>query len=407
MRIIDSLKGLAVPIDSLKQDPRNARLHPERNLEALRTSLRYYGQRKPIVVRKNDSRIIAGNGLWQAAKDLGWTEIAAVFVDDDDATAAAYALMDNQSALLAEWDPNILGEIMADLISADFDLDLTGFDSTELNAIADVSESLRDVMPQLDSAEELREEWGVGLGDLWLLGRHRLLCGDATNHNDVARCLDGAKPGLMVTDPPYGVAYDPAWRQRAAVEGHLSYSSGPKRTGKIANDNRADWREAWELFPGDVIYSWSPGGALSIVHGQALEAAGFVLRTMIIWAKTHFPISRGDYHIQHELCWYAVRKGASSRRTKDRSQTTLWSIDLDTNVAGGHSTQKPLECMARPIRNHEFPDVYDPFVGSGTTIIAAENLDRTCYAMDIDPSYVAVCLQRYKDATGETPMKAE
>lgn len=136
MRIIDSLKGLAVPIDSLKPDPRNARLHPERNLEALRTSLRYYGQRKPIVVRKNDSRIIAGNGLWQAAKDLGWTEIAAVFVDDDDAAATGYALMDNQSAILAEWDFDRLGELVTELKDMDFDLDLTGFSADQLHILS-------------------------------------------------------------------------------------------------------------------------------------------------------------------------------------------------------------------------------------------------------------------------------
>lgn len=136
MRIIDSLKGLAVPIDSLKPDPRNARLHPERNLEALRNSLRYYGQRKPIVVRKDDSRIIAGNGLWQAAKDLGWTEIAAVFVDDDDAAATGYALMDNQSAILAEWDFDRLGELVTELQDMDFDLDLTGFSADQLHILS-------------------------------------------------------------------------------------------------------------------------------------------------------------------------------------------------------------------------------------------------------------------------------
>jgi len=136
VRIIDSLKGLAVPIDSLKPDPRNARLHPERNLEALRNSLRYYGQRKPIVVRKDDSRIIAGNGLWQAAKDLGWTEIAAVFVDDDDAAATGYALMDNQSAILAEWDFDRLGELVTELQDMDFDLDLTGFSADQLHILS-------------------------------------------------------------------------------------------------------------------------------------------------------------------------------------------------------------------------------------------------------------------------------
>ncbi len=397
--ILDSLKPLAVPLASLTPDPRNARVHPPRNLEALRTSLRAYGQRKPLVARRADRRIVAGNGLWQAAKDLGWTEIAVVFVEDDEATATGYALMDNQSALLAEWDPGILGDLVVELRAADFDLDLTGFDQVELDAFAGNDGAPVDAEPQIDRAEELRVKWGVETGQLWRLGEHRLFCGDSTKAEDVARCLNGAKPGLMVTDPPYGVNYDPQWRQDAAAAGHLAYAAS--RVGKVTGDDRTDWREAWELFPGDVVYSWHPAaGAMSIVHGQALEAAGFVLRMQIIWAKSNFPIGRGDYHVRHEPCWYAVRKARPSQRTDDRTQTTLWEINLDRNVEGGHSTQKPLECMARPIRNHDFPEVYDPFLGSGTTLIAAHGLGRHFFGIEIDPGYVAVALQRFKDSFG-------
>jgi DNA modification methylase len=235
-------------------------------------------------------------------------------------------------------------------------------------------------------------------GDLWLLGDHRLLCGDATNADDVALLLDSETPNLMVTDPPYGVNYDPAWRNKAAAEGLLAYAA--RRIGPVPNDERSDWREAWALFPGDIVYSWHPPGATSLVHAAALQDSGFTLRMQIIWAKSNFPIGRGDYHVRHEPCWYAIRTGKPARRTDDRTQTTLWEINLDRNVEGGHSTQKPVECMARPMRNHEPCDVYDPFCGSGTTVIAAEQLGRRCFALEINPAYCDVIVRRWEHVTG-------
>lgn len=169
----------------------------------------------------------------------------------------------------------------------------------------------------------------------------------------------------------------------------------------MANDDRADWRETWALFPGSVIYSWHPGNATSLVHAAALQDSGFAIRTQIIWAKSNFPIGRGDYHVRHEPCWYAVRKGKPAQRNDDRTQTTLWSINLDKNVEGGHSTQKPVECMARPIRNHLFEDVYEPFAGSGTTIIACEMLGRRCFAIEIEPRYCDVVVNRWEKFTGK------
>lgn len=186
----------------------------------------------------------------------------------------------------------------------------------------------------------------------------------------------------------------------AAAEGRLAYAA--RRIGEVTNDDRADWRETWALFPGDVIYSWHPPGATSLVHAAALQESGFDLRMQIIWAKSNFPIGRGDYHVRHEPCWYAVRKGAAAKRTKDRTQTTLWEINLDKNVEGGHSTQKPVECMERPIRNHEPTGVYEPFSGSGTTLIACERLGRRCYAMEIEPKYVDVAVKRWEQFTGKS-----
>jgi DNA modification methylase len=226
------------------------------------------------------------------------------------------------------------------------------------------------------------------------------LCGDATFGADVARLLSGAKPFMMVTDPPYGVAYDPAWRVEAGV------NHNTKKLGKVKNDDRADWTDTWRLFPGSVAYVWHGGLKANVVQ-NSLESCGFTMRAQIIWAKDRLALSRGDYHWQHEPCWYAVREGATGDRNKDRSQTTLWRIaaglvstvwEIAAREDDGHThgTQKPVECMARPMRNHVALDVFDPFVGSGTSLIAAETLSRRCYAIEIEPMYVQVAIDRWE-----------
>ncbi|MEX0789893.1 MAG: DNA methyltransferase, partial [Actinomycetota bacterium] len=254
-----------------------------------------------------------------------------------------------------------------------------------------------DAVPPLPAVAKTR------LGDLWILGSHRLLCGDATNRADVERLLAGARPLLTVTDPPYGVGYDPAWRERAANEGRLAYTA--RRTGQVPNDDRADWRAAWDLCPSDVLYCWH-AGLHSAAAQEGLEAAGFRTRAQIIWTKPHFPISRGHYHWRHEPCWYAVRKGASTHWCGDRKQTTVWEMALDPNVSGGHSTQKPVQAMERPIRNHDAPSVYDPFLGSGTTLVACERAGRQFFGMEIDPRYLDVSVARWERFTGETARRA-
>jgi DNA modification methylase len=183
-------------------------------------------------------------------------------------------------------------------------------------------------------------------GDLWLLGYHRLLCGDSTNPEHVARLLSGRKPLLMVTDPPYGVEYDPEWR-------HESGLNKSNRTGKVANDDRVDWTEAYKLFPGNVIYVWLAGRfAAELV--ASLGASDFEVRTQIIWRKPRFAISRGHYHWQHEPCWYAVKTGGDAQWLGDRSQSTLWQIQVE-NLDTNHGTQKPVDCMRRPMLNNSSP----------------------------------------------------
>ena len=198
----------------------------------------------------------------------------------------------------------------------------------------------------------------------------------------------------MVCDPPYGVSYDPAWRNDAGV-------STTERTGKVLNDDRVDWTEAWRLFPGDVAYVWHAGRYCAEV-AASLERADFEIRSQIIWSKSRFALSRGHYHWQHEPAWYAVRRGATAHWGGDRTQSTLWEIGLtDDGQWTPHGTQKPVECMARPMRNHDAPSVYEPFSGSGTSLIAAEQHRRKCFAMELAPGYVDVALRRWEKATGK------
>lgn len=234
-------------------------------------------------------------------------------------------------------------------------------------------------------------ETNIVRGDLIEIGVHRLLCGDSTIADDVEKVLGGAKPTIMITDPPYGVNYDANWRNEAAKKGHLSY--GAKRTGVVSNDDRVDWSAAFVLSPSPVAYIYCAAGDPLIKAGQAILDSGYEIRAGLVWLKSNFPISRGHYTYQHEPIWYAVRKGLKAFWIGSKSESSVWKINLDKNVEGGHSTQKPVECMAHPMRNHE-GDVYDPFLGSGTTMVAAHGLNRICYGIEIEPKYCQVIINR-------------
>ena len=239
-------------------------------------------------------------------------------------------------------------------------------------------------------------------GDIYILGRHRLMCGDSTMSGDVDQLLDGEKPRLMVTDPPYGVNYDPDWRNRELDK--LQWKVNRSVLPVTLDTSSTHWAGALRCYRPEVIYVWSPMGADSIRFGQCIEGADYQIRSMIIWRKTTFVISRGHYHYQHEPCWYAVRKGVTAKWLGGRGESTIWDIKRDKHKGGGHSTRKPMECMERPIRNHE-GDVYDPFVGSGTTIIASERTGRRCFAMELEPYYVDIAVARWEAYTLETAQK--
>lgn len=371
---------------------RNARTHSDEQVAQIAASIREFGFINPVIV-DGDKGVIAGHGRILAARKLGLKELPTIEVAGlSEAQKRAYILADNKLALNAGWDNDLLKVELADLQTDGFDLDLIGFSADELaKLLADPTEGLTDP----DEVPEVPANPVTVTGDTWLLGKHRLRCGDSTVATDVEALLAGVKPHLMVTDPPYGVEYSAGWRDDA-----LGGKAGGRATGKVLNDDKADWREAWALFPGDVAYVWHAGLYAGVV-ADSLTACDFKLRSQIIWAKSNFAIGRGDYHWQHEPCWYAVRE--RGHYGGDRKQTTLWKIDKPQKSETGHGTQKPVECMKRPIENNSSPGqaIYEPFSGSGTTIIAAEMTGRHCYAMELSPEYVDVAVKRWQDFTGQ------
>ncbi|HEV7254766.1 MAG TPA: DNA methyltransferase [Mesorhizobium sp.] len=381
---------------------RNARTHSDAQVAQIAASIREYGWTTPVLV-DGTSGIIAGHGRVLAARKLGIDPVPVIVLSHlSPEQKRAYILADNKLALNAGWDEELLGLQLAELGSMGFDLDLTGFSSDEVLALTSLgSPGLTDP----DDVPPCPAEPVTRSGDLWVLGKHRLICGDSTNPADVERLLAGVKPHLMVTDPPYGVEYNPEWRAQAGVADARSSPTGKRgtATGKVLNDDRSDWREAWALFPGDVAYVWHAGLHAAEV-ADSLAASGFALRSQIIWDKGQLVLSRGDYHWSHEPCWYAVREKRKGHWAGDRKQTTVWQIPKPIKNDTGHSTQKPVECMRKPIENNSSPGqaVYEPFSGSGTTVIAAEMTGRSCLALELSPTWVDVAVERWQRFTGET-----
>jgi DNA modification methylase len=351
------------------------------------------------------SILVAGHGRVLAAKRLGLASVPAIRLAHlTEAQARALRLADNQIALNSGWDEALLAAELARIREDGVDLALLGFDPAGLDALLAEAGLGGDNDGDEDApAPEPPAQPVTRPGDLWRLGRHRLLCGDATSAADVQRLLAGAKPHLLVSDPPYGVEYDPTWRNAAGV-------SATARVGHVPNDHRADWREAWALFPGDVAYIWHAGRHARVV-AESLEAAGFGIRSQIIWAKSRLVLGRGDYHWQHEPCFYAVRDGKTGHWQGARDQTTLWSVATasgDEDATTVHGTQKPVEVMRRPMLNNSVAGdlVYEPFCGSGSTIIAAETTGRGCLAMEISPDYCDVAVLRWQAFTGRPAVLA-
>jgi DNA modification methylase len=356
---------------------------------------------RPILVHKTDGQLLvyAGNQRVRAAKKLGWKEIPCIIEEGlSEEIVKKRTIVDNKT----------YGEFDFEILANDFDMEML-FDAGFTAKDFDLGES------PVEQIEGESEEDGEVLepgkdedsitrpGDLYELGDHRLVCGDSTMPDDVQKCLNGDEPILMVTDPPYGVNYNPSWRDPSKI-GTDGIRSKVKSKGLVKSDDQANWGLTYSLFTGSVAYVWCASLFNHIIAKDLLNT-NFELVSQIIWSKQNFILSRGDYHWQHEPCWYAVKKDHPHNWQGSRKEATVWEIikangyvkpkEGDENT--GHSTQKPLECMARPIRNNSAKGegVYDPFLGSGTTLIAAEMLCRKCYGLEISPAYVDICVRRW------------
>ena len=380
------------PIEDVKPYPENARIHSPDQIKRIAASMQDNDWTNPILIGSSGF-IVAGHGRLEAAKEQGIDQVPVIQLKHLTATQEkAVRLSDNRLAQLAEWDETLLEKEIEFLRDEEYDLESIGFSDADIAALIPPTLGENDD----DDVPEPPDEPISKVGDLWELGEHRILCGDSTNADDVAKVLDGATPNLMVTDPPYGVEYDAKWRAHSGLQNMNGLAHG-----KVSNDDSADWSEAWCLFPGSVIYQWaSDSSGLAINHMTSLVDSGFEIRNILIWNKNQSPIGRGHYHLKHEPCLYAIRKGATADWIGDRKQHSVWDIDKPKKSETGHSTQKPVECMERPIRNHK-GDVYEPFAGSGTTIIAATNQKRRCYAIELNPSYVDICVTRWENFTGK------
>lgn len=386
-----------LPLALLVPYARNSRTHNDAQVAQIAASIREFGFTNPVLIDEKDS-IIAGHGRVLAARKIGLADVPCIRLSHlTDAQKRAYVIADNKLALNAGWDDEMLRLELADLKAADFDLSLVGFNADELDEIlqVDASNSDADAEPQIDKADELREKWGVEPGQLWQLGEHRIICGDSTNEKDVMRLMGSELAELVVTDPPYGVAYTGGTTKRKALEGDETpdlYGPALTLAAKYSTDAAA-------------CYLWHSDSKSAAVSA-AVSAAGYERRCTIIWNKNQaqFGALGAQYKTKHEPCYYLFKKGKSPNWCGPANEVTVWDIARN-RVNENHPTEKPVECMARPIKNHSAKVVFEPFSGSGTTIIACEQLGRKCRAIEISPAYVAVAIQRWVDATSGEPRK--
>jgi DNA modification methylase len=384
------------PLAELIPYARNARTHSDVQVAQIAASIREFGWTNPVLIDP-EGGIIAGHGRVMAARKLALTTVPTITLPHlTEAQRRAYVLADNQLALNAGWDIDMLQIELSDLNEMNFDLSLTGFSVDEIDRLLAPagSEGLTDP----DETPEAPAQPVSVLGDVWLLGSHRLVCGDSTSADDVAKALNGVTPHLMVTDPPYGVNIDLTMRDES--EARIGRAA-TRAKGDVLNDDRADWADAWSLFPGSVAYVWHAMRTAGVVF-TSLERCGFEIRAEIVWTKERAAVGWGRYAAQHESCFYAVSKSASLARYKGSAESTVWQIPHRKNETG-HSTQKPVEAMKRPIEHNSSPGqaVYEPFSGSGTTIIAAEMTGRSCHALELHAPHVDVAVQRWQAFTGK------
>lgn len=404
------------PLDRFIPYARNARTHTDEQVAQIAASIHEFGFVNPILAG-SDRVIIAGHGRLLAARKLGLGEAPVIIIDGlSENQRRALAVADNKLALNAGWDDEMLRLEIEALHAADYDLNILGFEDEELARLLAQQEAA-DGLTDEDSIPETPATPISAVGDLWRLGEHRLICGDCTNPDVVARLLGDAKPILLVTDPPYGIELDSEWRDRAGLNGlgaaepsYMKHRTEGHTETTISGDTRADWSEAFELVPSiQVAYVWHASVfTRDVLNG--LERIGFLYPQQIIWNKGRVVLTRTHYWYQHEPCWYVRKKRAPWYGKPGSENSTIWDSPSPKFIMGSsdeekfdHPTQKPVELMRKPIRNHTTPGqaVYEPFCGSGTTLIAAEQTGRICYAAEVDPKYIDGIVRRWQQFTGK------
>ncbi|MCD7724934.1 MAG: site-specific DNA-methyltransferase [Clostridiales bacterium] len=384
-----------VPVEKLVPYVNNARTHSPEQITKLRSSLREFGFINPVIVDR-DYGVIAGHGRIEAAKAEGISEVPCVFADHlTEAQKKAYILADNRMAMDAGWDEELLRIEIESLQGEDFDIGLTGFDEKELADLFSNSSDSEVEDDDFDLSEALEKAAFAEKGDVWIVGRHRLMCGDATSSEDVAKLMDGKKANLIVTDPPYGVSFkssDGLTIQNDSMKGDDFYTF------------------LYKSFQ-NMVAHMENGGAAYVFHAdteglnfrKAFVDAGFHLAGVCIWVKNSLVLGRSDYQWQHEPVLYGFLQNGKHPWYSDRKQTTIWNYDKPKRNEN-HPTSKPLDLLGYPISNstQENAIVLDTFGGSGSTMMACEQLNRICYSMELDEKYASVILRRYVEMTGDS-----
>lgn len=383
---------LKLKISDLKQHPKNPRKHPKELLERLKRSIEEYGFTNPVLVSK-DNKILAGHARCKAAKELGISEVPVIRLDFEGAKADAYVIIDNKLNELSEWDIPLLESLIKDIEKSDFDVTLTGFDLTEIDELFSKSDDKEGKDDGYDVTKALEEASFVNRGDVWLLGKHRLLCGDATNPEDVKALMDGKKANLILTDPPYNVGFESA--------NGLKIKNDKQDSEKFYNFLLSSFK--------NMASSLADGGSAYIFHAdteglnfrKAFIDAGFHLSGVCIWEKNSFVMGRSPYQWGHEPILYGWLKTGKHKWYAGRAESTIWRYDKPKKNAD-HPTMKPIPLLCYTIKNSSSVNsiVLDTFGGSGSTLIACQQMDRICYTMELDPKYASVIIRRYIELCG-------
>ena len=381
-----------IKVSDLSLDPSNVRKHSRQNLDAIKASLRKFGQQKPIVIDAKGI-VLAGNGTLTAAQELGWTEIDVTRTELTGVEATAFAIADNRTAELATWEEDKLAQVLQSLKVEDADLfAATGYDDAEVDKMVG-TEVTEDEVPE-PPAEPITKA-----GDLWLLGDHRLLCGDSTKAEDVGRLMAGVKSEMMFTDPPYGVDYS------GGIQFQKDGTVQKNNREKLKNDGTTQIYNDFLPVALSVVngpcYMWFAGSKARDVY-NAVHDNGCEVHALIIWHKTNatYAAMNAQYKQRHEPCLYFKPQGSTLRWCGETTEATVWNQDRD-GINEFHPTQKPIALAAKALKNHEATTVLDMFCGSGSTLIAAEQLGRKCYGMEISPAYCDVIVQRWENLTGK------